>query len=79
MDDWLRDAWVAEMWKTCPEVSRHEREEKRKSDRDQQRRIEEREALNSPSTVDAQDSAQSSTGCADNGGQPLSTGGAECA
>ena len=58
MDRTLRNMWLSELWKTCPEVPRHEREEKRKSDREQQRVFEEHEALNSASTVDAQGCAQ---------------------
>lgn len=76
MDRTLRNAWLSEMWKTCPELPRHEREEKRKSDREQRRAVEEREALNSASTVGPPDSAQPSTGCAENGGRVSATGAA---
>lgn len=63
----LRDMWVAEMWRTCPEVPREHRAEQRKQDRATQRELEELTVLNSLPTVVPINSTAPSTGCARNG------------
>lgn len=69
----LRDAWIAELWRPCPEVPRHFREEKRKADRAQQRALEEAgyEAVHNPSTAEADLPTSLSTDCAQNGSDNL--------
>lgn len=61
-------AWLSECWKPCPELPRHEREEKRKADRAERREIEERTLVNTSPT----ESPEMSTGCAEIGGREAS-------
>lgn len=65
----LRDAFLAELWPTCPEVPRHVRAEKRKHDRLIQREIEDRTALAELSPAVHTNSPACEQTCAQNGSE----------
>jgi hypothetical protein len=72
-------AWLSEMWKPVHELSAGVRAEQRKLDRETRWKIEELEAVNTPSTPAPLNVDELSTGCAKNGSGMLTDGPAKCA